>query len=131
MRMNPYGDTPPRNLANTRQPMNENDPRQRGLMGAAWALSYVPHGARGAQAVTLGGVTGAQGVIAVQQPWTQPYFDQAGGYFPIFHVLRALAGLAECERLETSATLPATIDALIFRTQDAVLAWWPTCNPGP
>ena len=30
----------------------------------------------GAQAVTLGGVTGAQGVIAVQQPWTQPYFDR-------------------------------------------------------
>ena len=132
MRMNPYGDTPPRNLANTRQPMNENDPRQRGLMGAAWALSYVCHMARGgAQAVTLGGVTGAQGVIAVQQPWTQPYFDQAGGYFPIFHVLRALAGLAECERLETSATLPATIDALIFRTQDAVLALVANLQPRP
>ena len=51
------------------------------------------------------------------------------GTFPIFHVLRALAGLAECERLETSATLPATIDALIFRTQDAVLAL--VANPQP
>ena len=66
---------------NTRQPMNENDPRQRGLMGAAWALSHVCHMARGgAQAVTLGGVTGARVIAAAA--FGRSRTSIAGGYFP-------------------------------------------------
>ena len=130
MRMNPYGDTPPRNLANTRQPMNENDPRQRGLMGAAWALSYVCHMARRRSGRHPGRRHSAQGVIAAAA-LDAAVLRSPAGTFPIFHVLRALAGLAECERLETSATLPATIDALIFRTQDAVLALVANLQPRP
>jgi len=119
MRMNPYGDAPVRNLANTREAMNENDPRQRGLLGAAWALAYVAqmtHG--GAQAITLGGTTGAQGVLAVPQPWPQPYFDEAlkegATYFPIFHVQRLLARLSGCTLLDTAISSP-DVAALAFR----------------
>jgi len=119
MRMNPYGDAPVRNLANSRAAMNENDPRQRGLLGAAWTLAYVAqmtHG--GAQVITLGGTTGAQGVLAVPQPWQQPYFDEAlkdgGAYFPIFHVQRLLARFSGCTLLDTAISSP-DVASLAFR----------------
>ena len=92
MRMNPYGATPMENPANIRQAMNRNDPRQRGLLGAAWTLGYYARFATGgATAVVFGGTTGAQGFIHAPQSYPQPWYDEAGGLFPAFHVVRALA----------------------------------------
>ena len=47
MRSNPYGAAPMENPHNIRQAMNRVDPRQRGLLGAAWYLGYFAHMARG------------------------------------------------------------------------------------
>lgn len=132
MRMNPYGEAPVLNLANTRQAMNENDPRQRGLIGAAWALGYVSHMARGgAQAVTLGGTTAAQGVLAVPQRWPQPGYETAGGYFPIFHVQRLLAGLAGHEMLQVETPDPSCIAAIALRQGQAITLLLANLRPEP
>jgi len=136
MRMNPYGDAPVKNLANTRQAMNENDPRQRGLLGAAWALAYVTqmtHG--GAQAIALGGTTGAQGVLAVPQTWPQPYFDatlssKRGGYFPVFHVQRLLAQFSGSALLDTSADSP-DVAVLALRQDGATTVLIANLTPEP
>jgi len=134
MRMNPYGDAPVKNLANTRQAMNENDPRQRGLLAAAWALAYVArmtHG--GAQAITLGGTTGAQGVLAVPQAWPQPYFDDrtaGAGYFPIFHVQRLLAQCAGSALLDAAAEHP-DVAVLALRQNETTTALIANLTPEP
>lgn len=131
MRMNPYGEAPVFNRTNIRQAMNGNDPRQRGLIGAAWALGYVAHMARGgAQAVALGGTTGAQGVIAVPQPWPQPAWER-GGYLPIFHVQRLLAGWAGREMLAVDMPAPHSIAAIALRQGPAITALLANLRPEP
>jgi hypothetical protein len=95
MRDNPYGEAPLENPHNVRQAMNRNDPRQRGLLGAAWNLGYFAHFAYGgAAAVTLGGVLGAFGLVHRAAPWPQPWFDEHGGIFPAYHVVRGLSWLS-------------------------------------
>jgi hypothetical protein len=95
MRANPYGEAPFDNPRNIRQAMSYNDPRQRGLLGAAWNLGYVAHFAYGgAASITLGGGTGAFGLVHAKAAWEQPWFDAEGGVFPVYHVVRGLGGLA-------------------------------------
>ena len=60
MRDNPYGQATMPNPDNIRQAMNRNDPRQRGLLAAAWSLGYFAHfAAGGARQIALGGGRGA------------------------------------------------------------------------
>ena len=64
MRDNPYGQTTTPNPDNVRQAMNRNDPRQRGLLGAAWSLGYFAHfAAGGARQIALGGAVGPFGLL--------------------------------------------------------------------
>ncbi|WEK50149.1 MAG: hypothetical protein P0Y66_21245 [Candidatus Kaistia colombiensis] len=122
MRMNPYGEAPFPNPGNIRQAINFNDPRQRGLLGAAWALGFFARfAAGGAATITLGGTTGAFGLVAVKHAWPQPYFDEAGGVFPMFHVLRGMARLAGKPLLKV--TTPDTIEAIAAETGDGVELW--------
>ncbi len=94
VRDNPYGASAKDNPANIRQAMNRNDPRQRGLLGAAWALGYFSgFAAGGASAIALGGCTGAFGAVAVSTDDPQPWFETEGIVYPVFHVLRGLARL--------------------------------------
>jgi hypothetical protein len=97
MRHNPYGAAPKANPGNIRQAMSYNDPRQRGLFGAAFCLGLVAAFAEGgAQAVAFGAPVGAFGVAHAPRPFPQPWFDEAGGgLFPVFHILRGLARLAD------------------------------------
>ncbi|WP_158814641.1 hypothetical protein [Methylocapsa sp. S129] len=113
MRDNPYGAAPMANPHNVRQAMNRNDPRQRGLLGAAWSLAYFAHFARGgAQAIALGGAVGPFGLVHSPATYPQPWFDQHGGLLPAFHVLRGLARLKgrRLRRVEISA--PREIQAI-------------------
>src|SRR5690606_39265693 len=83
MRDNPYGDATKENPGNIRQAMNRADPRQRGLLGAAWALGYFARfTAGGASAVALGAPTGAPGAVAAAGPPPLP---------PVFPVLPGMA----------------------------------------
>jgi hypothetical protein len=122
MRMNPYGEAPLNNPGNIRQAMNFNDPRHRGLLGAAWALGFFARFSEGgATTITLGGTTGAFGLVSVKHNWPQPFFDEEGGVFPMFHVLRGMARLAG--KPLRSVTTPDTIEAIAAETGDGVELW--------
>ena len=122
MRMNPYGEAPFANPKNIRQAINFNDPRQRGLLGAAWALGFFARfAAGGASTITLGGTTGAFGLVSVRHDWPQPYFDEAGGVFPAYHVLRGMARLTGLPL--RAVTTPDTIEAIAAETGDGVELW--------
>ena len=122
MRMNPYGDAPMANPGNIRQAMNYNDPRHRGLLGAAWALGFFARFAEGGAAtVTLGGATGPFGLLHTPQSWPQPWFDEEGGLFPMYHVLRGLAALKGASRLAVEA--PAALEAIAADTDGGRTLW--------
>ena len=124
MRMNPYGEAPLANPGNIRQAMNFNDPRHRGLLGAAWALGFFARfAAGGASAIALGGATGAFGLVHAPHPWPQPWFDDAqpGGVFPMFHVLRGLAALAG--RTMRAVEASDTVEALAAEGEQGLELW--------
>ena len=95
MRSNPYGDAPMENPENIRQAMNRVDPRERGLIGAAWYAGYFAHAARaGVDVVTLAAVAGPSGVVYSSQEHAQPWFDDAKPQvLPHYHVLSGCARL--------------------------------------
>ena len=95
LRMNPYGAGPVPNPGNRRVAMALNDPRQRGRLGAAWAVGYYAHLARaGIEAVAFGATTGPFGVVHTAQAWPTPGYETDGATYPIFHALRELAMLS-------------------------------------
>ncbi len=105
MRMNPYGDAPVANPDNLRQAMNHNDPRQRGLFGAAWMVGFYAGLARGgADSISFGGTTGPFGLLYAKAEYPQPWFDAHRGLFPMFHVLRVLARFAGRPRIQVGVT---------------------------
>ncbi|MCE7030623.1 hypothetical protein [Jiella avicenniae] len=110
MRLNPYGEAPMANPKNIRQAMNRNDPRQRGLAGAAFAVGYhAVMAEKGVSAIAFGGTTGAQGVVSADHDWPQPYFEDAGGVFPVYHVERALAGMTGDTYLPVASSDPTRV----------------------
>lgn len=122
MRMNPYGEAPMANPDNIRQAMNFNDPRQRGLIGAAWMLGFIARFAQsGASAITVGAATGPFGLVYTPQDWQQPWYDEAGGLFPAFHVLRGLAALQGQPRLAVSHG--DNVETLAVRNAERTVLW--------
>lgn len=96
---NPYGSAPADNPENGRKAMARMDPRQRGLFGAAWTLGFLARCAEAAgpariRAVTLGAPVGEFGVVHAPTPYPQPLYDETGGVYPLFHVLRGLARIS-------------------------------------
>ncbi len=132
MRMNPYGAAPMENPDNIRQAMNRNDPRQRGLLGAAWALGYYAHFARaGFAAIAIGATTGACGAVYTPQGFPQPWFDVAGGLFPQFHVLRGLARLAGAPLVALDISDPSVIQGVAVRTAQGHDLWLANLTGAP
>ena len=114
MRDNPYGACDDRLIQTIiRQAMNRNDPRQRGLLGAAWNLAYFTHFAYGgAQAIALGGAVGPFGLLHAPAAYPQPWFDERGGLFPSFHVVKGLARLKGAPMRRTEISAPRDVQAL-------------------
>jgi hypothetical protein len=112
MRDNPYGAATTPNPRNIRQAMNRNDPRQRGLLGAAWNLACFAHFARGgAREIALGGLVGPFGLLHLPAGYPQPWFDDAGGLFPVYHVIRGLARLGGAPMRAVEISAPREIQA--------------------
>jgi hypothetical protein len=121
MRDNPYGGAPLDNPGNIRQAMSRSDPRQRGLLGAAWYLGHVAlFAAGGAGALTLGGAVGAFGLL-----------QEDGGLVPAFHVLRGLAALAGRPLLEVRVSQPTRVQALAVGGSAGTEIWLANLTPQP
>ena len=92
MRHNPYGAATAANPDAERIAMAEDDPRQRGLLGAAWSVGYAAAMAKGGVAtLALNHLAGPSGLAA-----------ESGEAWPVFHVMAALceasgAGLVPLE----------------------------------
>ena len=118
MRDNPYGQATAPNPGNIRQAMNRNDPRQRGLLGAAWSLAYFAHFARGgAREIVLGGGVGPFGLLHTPADYPQPGFDGAGGFFPVYHVVRGLARLHGAPMRAVEISSPREVQAFAAGTE--------------
>ncbi|MEM7042326.1 MAG: hypothetical protein AAF543_05905 [Pseudomonadota bacterium] len=124
-RDNPYGAAATPNPQNKRLALARMDPRQRGLLGAAWNLGYVAHLARGqVEAVTLSAPVGEFGVIYAKMAFEQPWFDQRGaGVYPVYHVIRGLASGAGKPMLTTELSNGAAVQAVAFRDGDRTTLW--------
>lgn len=124
-RDNPYGAAATPNPAGGRVSLAFMDPRQRGLLGAAWNLGYVAHLARGqAEAVALSAPVGEFGVVYARADYPQPWFDDRGqGVYPVYHVICGLAAGAGRRYLATEISNGSAVQALAHRTEGGVVVW--------
>ena len=124
-RTSPFGSDPPRNPTNGRVTMVRRDPRQRGLLGAAWHLGY---GARmcegGVDSVILGAAVGDYGLV-----------DAAADIpvYPAYHVMRALYAASGASRRSTEVSVPRDVQALALETLSGIELWFAnlTADPRP
>jgi hypothetical protein len=130
-RDNPYGATATPNPAGGRVALAGMDPRQRGLLGAAWYLGYFAHMARGGlEAVCLAAPVGEFGVVYAKMDWPQPWFDEhAAKVYPAYHVLRGLAAGAGRSALETTLSNGSAVQAVAWRADGRVVAWLANLTP--
>ncbi len=123
-RTSPFGNEPPANPHAERITMTRADPRQRGLLGAAWHLGYAARLAEGGvDSVALGAPVGEFGLAHSRMDYAQPWYDEAGGLYPAWHVMRALYGASGTERLATTITAPCDVQALAFSRDGTTELW--------
>jgi hypothetical protein len=124
MRANPYGAAPAENPNNVRQAMNRVDPRERGLIGAAWYAGYFARAAAaGVDAVTLGAVAGPSGIVYTPLPHAQAFFDEADAVvYPNFHVIAGHAALAgKVHKVDIDDA--GSVQALAVSNDDGTTVW--------
>lgn len=132
MRDNPYGEAPKQNPDNIRQAMNWNDPRQRGLLGAAWTLGYFASMAYGgASAVALGEPVGPHGAVHAKTGFDQPWYDRHGGVYPVYHVLRGVAALGGQPLVGLRVSRPDLIQGLAVDTGAGPEIWLANLSADP
>ncbi len=121
----PFGGGPTPNPDNVRVTMTRDDPRQRGLLGAAWHLGY---GARmaecGVDSVILGAPVGPFGVIHHDLGKPAPGFEgRDGAVYPVYHVMRGLYGACGRQRLVTESSSPRVVQALAVQSDEGIELW--------
>ena len=116
-RTSPFGGPPAPNPHSTRVAMCRNDPRQRGLLGAAWHLGIAARAAEGGvTSLILGAPTGDHGLVHHPGDTPQPWFDEHGGRFPAWHVMRGMYAASGRPRRATGVSAPHEVQALAFET---------------
>lgn len=119
MRSNPYGAAVADNPGQVRRTMARDDPRQRGLFAAAWAVGVLAATqTQHVEALCLAAPEGPFGIAYRRQIYPQAYFDQTpdARYYPIFHVVKAAAAMAGRARLHVSG-LPEGVHAYGVETE--------------
>lgn len=122
MRLNPYGAAPAPNPRNIRQAMNAVDPRERGLIGAAWYAGFLARAAAaGVDAVCLAAASGPSSIAYQRQAHAQPWLDGADAeVYPHYHVLAGHAALSGA-LLTTTSSVPRAVQALAVKGDGLVL----------
>lgn len=101
MRSNPYGTAVAANPAGVRKAMAQDDPRHRGLFGAAWlAAAVATTDEQAVEAMALAAPTGPFGVVDASASGTT-------ALRPCYHFLRALAAMRHGQRLVALGLDPA------------------------
>ena len=125
-RSNPYGKGVVRNVSNQRVCLTDYDPRQRGLLNAAWIFGYVAACAYGGvDSVALGATTGPLGFIHRKSDRAAPYFDLLNGpaFYPAFQVLAGLSAGWGRRMIEVRSSEPGRLGALGWRDGERVVLW--------
>lgn len=124
-RHSPFGGEPAPNPNNERITMVRMDPRQRGLLGAAYYLGYLARMvAGGLDQVAIASPVGEFGIIYQKMDWAQAWFDEADAQiFPAFHVIAGLAAAAGSERLGVSSSDEGAVLALAYRRGTTLTVW--------
>ena len=123
-RTSPFGGGPVPNPHGGRVAMCRNDPRQRGLLGAAWHLGVAARAAEGGvDSLILGAPTGDFGLLHHPGDTPQPWFDEHGGRFPVWHVMRGMYGASGRPRRATEISAPREVQALAFETGAGLELW--------
>ncbi len=105
MRSNPYGAAVAENPEQVRRTMAREDPRQRGLFAAAWAVGVLAATeGRQVEALCLAAPSGPFGIVYAPQPYSQAYYDEAPDtcVYPLFHVVKTASAMAGNRRLSIS-----------------------------
>ena len=124
-RGSPFGGRPAPNPLSGRVAMCRNDPRQRGLLGAAWHLGVAARAAEGAvTSLILGAPTGDHGLVHHPGDTPQPWFDEHGGRFPAWHVMRGMYAASGRTRRATEVSAPREVQAIAFETGSGGLELW-------
>ena len=127
MRTNPYGAKTADNPDSVRVAMARNDPRQRSLMAAAWAIGYYGRAlTHGVEAVCLNAPLGPFGAIHSAQPWPQPWFDDpASGarVYPVFHALCGIGAAAGSAMPVTSSAPGKVLGFADIRESGGIDLW--------
>ena len=124
MRDNPYGDSAKYNSNNIRQAMNWNDPRQRGLFGAVWNLSYFAEFSKGgANAIALGAPVGPFGLMYSKQDFHQPWYQEHTGLYPVFHVIKGLSALYNKPILQLDFKETNTVIGIAAQIDNGIEIW--------
>ena len=124
-RDNPYGAKVAANPNNGRVCLSDMDPRQRGLFAAAWNLGLVAAATKGKiDAISLGSVTGAQGLIYCKSSYMQPGFDGSNAtVYPAYHILAGLGRASRARHIETESGAPGKIAALAHQSKAGPVLW--------
>jgi hypothetical protein len=132
MRENPYGAAPAENPGNIRQAMNRVDPRERGLIGAAWYAGLLAEAAAGGpDALTLAAIGGPSSVLYERLPEAQPWFDaREASVYPKFIVLQGHARLVGSTLLATTSSVPG-VRALAVERNGRRHLWLTNQTPSP
>lgn len=122
MRSNPYGADVVDNPDGVRCTMARNDPRHRGLFGAAWAV--------GALAAATGAGISALALGAPAGPFSLFAEDATPAPLPLYHVVRFAAGLGGTETWAVTG-LPPGIKGFAASTGDGLSMALSNLSDGP
>ena len=125
-RDNPYGAAATPNPGNGRVALAYMDPRQRGLLGAAWNLGYVAHMARGhVDAVCLSAPVGEFGVVYARMELCRSpgSTSRARASIRLYHVIRGMAAAAGEPRLETTPSDGSSVQSVAWRSGGGTVLW--------
>jgi hypothetical protein len=124
MRQNPYGAAPAENPKGVRNAMSRVDPRERGLIGAAWYAGYIARAAAaGVEAVTLAATHGPSSIVFAKQPHAQPWFDDSRAkVYPHYHVIAGHAALTG-DALATTSSNARAVQTLAIGGKGGTALW--------
>ena len=133
-RTNPYGRTVIDNPQSRRTCLTRDDPRQRGLFGAAWLVGYVAALASlEIEAVTTAALVGPLGVVHAARGSAVPPFDADGAIgsrlYPAFHVLADMIRGGGAGRLPVRSSKPGIVAATGWRVADRTVLWFANLTP--